>query len=263
MKLSSGKRIGQSSRELTTAAVFSFFLHIIIFAAVFFYLHAYPKYVPPIYQVKLVGLPSEPAKFPQAPLEASQPAPPKQKAKAAPKEKAAPRERAAIKKGAMPELARLPQKPTPTKPPKPEEPLKPALTKSAKLEEPLQKPPTASTGGTPAGTTTPGAKGESVGMPTTQQDFKFGYYLALVRGQISQHWRPPPDAPDAKARVVFSVNRSGWVGDVNLDTEHSSGTFGFKQAAIRAIRSSNPFPPLPEEFSKQTLEFSVDLMAEQ
>ena len=251
MKLSSGKRIGQSGGELTTAAVFSFFLHIIIFAAVFFYLHATPKYVPPIYQVKLVGLPSEPAKFPQAPPEANQPAPPKQKAKAAPKEKkAAPKAfKAETKKSAMPELARLPQKP--------------ALSKSARPEEPLQEQPAASAGGTPAGTTVPGAKGESVGMPTTQQDFKFGYYLALVRGQISQHWRPPPDAPDAKARVVFSVNRSGWVGDVNLDAEHSSGTFGFKQAAIRAIRSSNPFPPLPEEFSKQTLEFSVDLMVEQ
>jgi outer membrane biosynthesis protein TonB len=47
---------------------------------------------------------------------------------------------------------------------------------------------------------------------------------------------------------------------VNLDTKNSSGTFGFQQAAVRAIRSSNPFPPLPEEFAKQSLEFSVDLM---
>ena len=62
--------------------------------------------------------------------------------------------------------------------------------------------------------------------------------------------------------MIFSINRSGWVGEVNLDSEHSTGTFGFKQAAIRAIRAANPFPRLPEEFSKQTLEFSVDLMAE-
>ena len=34
----------------------------------------------------------------------------------------------------------------------------------------------------------------------------------------------------------------------------------FQQAAVRAIRSSNPFPPLPDEFAKQSLEFSVDLM---
>ena len=254
MRLSSEKRIGQSGGELATAAVFSFFLHIIIFAAVFLYLHATPKkYFPPSYQVsqvKLVGMPAVPAELPQAPAVRSQPAPSKQEVKAAPREKkAAPHERTVAKKSAMPELARPPQKP--------------ALTKPAKPEEPLQKQPAASASGTPAGTTAPGAKGESVGMPTTQQDFKFGYYLDLVRVQISQHWRPPPDAPDAKARVVFSVNRSGWVGDINLDAGHSSGTFGFKQAAIRAIRSSNPFPPLPEEFSKQTLEFSVDLMAEQ
>jgi TonB family protein len=102
-----------------------------------------------------------------------------------------------------------------------------------------------------------------VAVTASQQDFKFGWYLALVREKIAQNWRPPPDTKDAKAKVLFTVNRSGWVDDVNLDADHSSGTFGFKQAAIRAIRSSNPFPPLPEEFSKLSVEFSVDLMAEQ
>jgi TonB family protein len=246
MKLSSGKRIGQSGGELAAAAVFSFFLHVIIFSAVIVYLHATPKrYFPPFYQVKLVGLPAEPAEFPQAPGGGGQPAPPKQGVKAAPKgKKTAQSERpAAVKKGAMPELARPPQKPAPEE-----------TAKSA--ERPREQQPA------PARGTPGGAAGPGVNVTTTQQDFKFSWYLALVRDKIGQNWRPPPDAKDAKARVIFSINRSGWVGDVNLEAEQSNGTFGFKQAAIRAIRSSNPFPPLPEEFSKQTLEFSVDLMAE-
>ena len=251
MKLSSGKRIGQSGRELTAAAFFSFFLHGIILATALLYLHATPKmHLPPFYDVKLVGPPAEPAERLQAPSGTSQPTPPKQKAKAAPKEKKAAPEtfKATAKKGAMPELAKPLKKPVPAE--------------SVKPEEPLKERPTVPAAGTSSGTAGPGVKGESVAVTTSQQDFKFGWYLAVVRDKIGQNWRPPPDAKDAKARVTFSINRSGWVGETNLDTEHSSGTFGFKQAAIRAIRSSNPFPPLPEEFSKQTLEFSVDLMTE-
>jgi TolA protein len=251
MKLFSGKRIGQSGGELATATLFSFMLHAIFLAAALFYLQTnLKKYTPPFYEVKLVGQPSGSPELPKTPLVASQPAAPKQKAKPAPKKaalkakKAAPKTlKATAKKSAMPELARPSQKPVPEEP-----------------EETRQ--PSAAARETPAGTAGPGVKGESVAVTTQQQDFKFGYYLNQVRDKISQNWRPPPDAKDAKARVTFSINRSGWVGDANLDTEHSSGTFGFKQAAIRAIRASNPFPPLPEEFSKQTLEFSVDLMAE-
>ncbi len=249
MKLSSGKRIGQSGRELKAAAILSFFLHGIILAAALLYLHAAPRmHLPPSYNVKLVGLPAEPAELPQAPQGASQPAPPKQKtAKAAPKEReAAPKTfKAQAQKGAMPELAKPKQKPA-----------------EIAREQPREQPPQPA-GGTPSGATRAGVKGETVAVATPQQDFKFGWYLNQVRDKISQNWRPPPDAPDAKARIIFAINRSGWVGDVNLDAEHSNGTFGFKQAAIRAIRSSNPFPPLPEEFAKQTLEFSVDLMPEQ
>ncbi|HSQ78692.1 MAG TPA: TonB family protein [Nitrospirota bacterium] len=251
MKLYSGKRIGQSGGELAAAAVFSFILHVIFFAATLLYLHANPKkYTPPFYDVKLVGQPTEAPALPKATLVASQPAPPKQEAKAAPKaKKAAPKTfKAQAKKGDMPELAKPLQKPVPAEPVKPEEPLK--------------EQPTAPVAKTPGGTAGPVAKGETVEVKTPQQDFRFAWYLAVVRDKIGQNWRPPPDAKDAKARVTFSINRSGWVGDANLDTEHSSGTFGFKQAAIRAIRSSNPFPPLPEEFSKQTLEFSVDLTTE-
>jgi outer membrane biosynthesis protein TonB len=252
MKLFSGKRIGQSGGELATAALFSFMLHAIFLAAALFYLQTnLKKYSPPFYEVKLVGQPAESSELPKAPPVAGQPAPPKQKAMAALKKaaphakKAAPKTlKATAKKGAMPELAK------PLKKPVPEEPAGSGQPPAAARETP------------PAGTTGRGVKGESVAVTTPQQDFKFGWYLAAVRDKIGQNWRPPPDTKDAKARVTFSINRSGWVGEANLDAEHSNGTFGFKQAAIRAIRASNPFPPLPEEFSKQTLEFSVDLMAE-
>jgi outer membrane biosynthesis protein TonB len=237
MKLRSGKRIGQSGSELTVTVFFSFIIHVlIVFAAVSLYIVKVPKVPPPFYQVKLVGLPADlspPLQEVSAPLPPKEePAPQKNKASTKAKKAVSKTIKAAPKKGALPELSQQ---------------QKPALAE----EKPAEKPADQAPAGSPVAVTTP------------QQDFKFSWYLVLVRDKIGQNWRPPPDAKDAKARLVFAVNRSGWVSEVNLDNEHSTGTFGFKQAAIRAVRASNPFPPLPEDFSKQSLEFSVDLMAEQ
>ncbi len=233
MKLYSGKRIGQSASELRRAIIFSFFLHVIVaLAAIFLYIAAVPKiYVPPFYQVKLVGQPADLSQPPQK----EEPAPEKPKTTQKAKKSALKAKRAALKKGELPELSRQKQKPA---------------SEEEKREEAESEQPKA-------------GKTESVTVAAPPQlDEKFLYYLGYVRDKIGKNWRPPPDARDAKARVIFTINRSGMVLDVNLDAEHSSGTFGFQQAAIRAIRSSNPFPQLPDDFPKQTLELSVDLMAE-
>jgi outer membrane biosynthesis protein TonB len=251
MKLSSGKRIGQSGGELATASVFSFTLHSIFLAAVLFYLHAAPKkYTPPFYEVKLVGQPAESLQVPQAPPSENQPATPKQAAKAAPKakgKKEAPQARKATAiKSAVPALVK-PQKPaTPTP------------------EETVSAQPPAQAGAPSNEAAGPGAKGEGVAVTTSQQDFKFGWYLTRVRDLIGQNWKPTPDAQGAKVRIIFTINRSGWTSpsDINIDEKNSTGTYQFKLAAVRAILSSKPFPSLPEDFPKQTLQLSVDLMAE-
>jgi TonB family protein len=235
------KRIGQSGADLTTAVVFSFFLHILVgLAAIFLYIKSAPKvHVPLFYQVMLVSQPADLAEPPP-----SEEAPPQQKQEPKQKQAKTPQkakkaalkaEKTVSKKDTLPEFSEKKSKPTPEQE-KPEE-------KSGEQQKAAASGP--------------------VAVTASQQDFKFAWYLALVREKIGQNWRPPPDMKDARAKVLFTVNRSGWVDDVNLDAEHSNGTFGFKQAAIRAIRSSNPFPPLPEEFSKLSVEFSVDLMAEQ
>ncbi len=103
-------------------------------------------------------------------------------------------------------------------------------------------------------------KGQGVAVAAaSQQDFKDAWYLGLVRDKIAQNWRPSPDAPDARVRVVFTLNRSGWVVQSSIVEGQSKSTYAFKLAASRAIQTSNPFPPLPENFPKQTLEFCVDL----
>lgn len=240
MKLSSGQRIGQSGQELLTAAAFALFLHVLFaLAAVLLFVTTPRVFVPPLYAVKLVSPAAAPTVLSQAKPQ-PQPAP-KPEVKPQTRQKA-PKTRPADTKSSLPELKAGKQKPAKSE------------------EEPVEQPHMASAAAAqPA--VSPVVNQDGVALPTTSQDFKYGWYLARVRDKIGQHWNPPADAKDARARLIFSVNRSGWVGVVNLVDDQSAGRFEFKQAAIRAIRSSNPFPPLPEDFSKQTLEFTVDLMA--
>jgi len=257
MRLYSGKSVGQSGTELSIAVVFSCIIHtLIVFAALFVAMTVVPKVqVPPYYQVKLVGQPADLTPAPQA---AQPPAPPAEEPKKEPvpqKLKAIPKARKAasrIGKSASSVKTSLPELSTQTAKPSSEQ----ATPAGPSLGKPKQSDVAPDSG-------TAGGKAANVAVTTPAQNFPFAWYLLLVREKIGQNWRPPPDATNARARVVFTLNRSGWVGDVNLNADASNGTFGFKQAAIRAIRSSNPFPPLPVEFSKQSLEFSVDLMAEQ
>jgi TonB family protein len=262
MKLPSGKRFGQSEHELALAVFFSFFLHAaVVFVALFLHFSVFPKTViPPAYQVKLVGLPKELVSAPAAAppknelVPAPEVAPPKKEVMPAaakpspmPKKAAVELKKSAPKKDALPDLGHLKQKPSPLE-----------QTKS-KVTVPKESAavPSAPAEGSPAA----GKQSEGVAV-TSQQDFKYAWYLVNVSEKIRQNWNPPLDMNDAKARVIFKVNRSGWVIAVQLDNEHSSGSFTFKQAAVRAIHASNPFPPLPEEFFKQSLEFSVDLIPE-
>jgi outer membrane biosynthesis protein TonB len=221
--------------------------------AVVLFLHflVVPRAVlPPAYQVKLVGQPKEsvptPSAAPASPKKETMPA----KAKPSPKVKKADVEvkKAAPKKAGLPELT--PQKKTPA----PVEQTKPA-------EATTQKPPASPSVPVEAPAAT-GKKIEGVGVTTAQQDFKYSWYIDNVSEKIRQNWNPPPDSRDAKARVIFKINRSGWVLTVRLDDDHSNGSFTFKQAAYRAIQASNPFPRLPEEFFQPSLEFTVDLIPE-
>ncbi len=83
-------------------------------------------------------------------------------------------------------------------------------------------------------------------------------YLDKVRTKVRQNWNPPPDSKGAMARLEFSINRLGRVMNVRL-IEDSSGSFKFKKAALLAILSSNPFPPLPEEIPMNLLKISLVL----
>ncbi len=219
MKLLTGKRVGQSGQELVRAVLFSFLLHVIFFlAALFLYVRTTPTTTVPLaYQVALVGAVSEAPAIPQE--AAAQPLPP------APPGKKVSASKAKAGKGGMPELKKQ----------------KAAKEYVAEDEEGVERP----------------ADGQGSVAVTTTKDFKFPPFLAIVGRKIGPNWNPPPGAKGAKAKVKFTVLRSGRVADVDL--VEPSGNFYFDQAALRAIRASSPFPPLPEEFFQESIVFFVDL----
>ncbi len=114
MRFFPGQRIGQSGNELVLSVFFSFFLHaaLIVLALIFYTAMAPKVYLPPFYEVKLVGQPAESAPAPAPasapPLAKPEPAPPQPKVKiAAPKPASKP-----LNKSAMPELAAQKTKPS-------------------------------------------------------------------------------------------------------------------------------------------------------
>jgi TonB family protein len=249
MRLIRWKRIGQSGQELVAAILFSFIIHGLLIAAfLLLSLAASSKVSVPIsYQVMLV---SAPAAIDQALPQEAAPQPPKPAETPAPK-KTSPKTRfvapkskpPAASKNAMPDLSASKEANKKT-----EE--QPEATKEK--EQPTSPAGSAS----PTGTA---AKKEAVAVSAGPQNQFPGLssYFPLVKNKIEPNWNPPPGVREARAKVLFRILRSGRVGEVKL--QESSGNFYFDQAAIRAILTSSPFPPLPDENSREYQEFSVDL----
>jgi TonB family protein len=244
MKFSSGKRIGQSGQQLTTAVLFSFFLHTILFlAALFLHYAVIPRItVPPFYAVKLVGLPSDLAAPTPVPESQTPPAPQKQQAKPAPaKSKAKKGAEKTAPKGALPDLADSNNK------------KKPAVDD--------QKKPIGSETASSAPAEAENNK-VNVSLPSGIKPELQSYmqaYMQTVRNRIGANWNPPKGSSAIKVKVQFTLFRSGRIGEVTL--LESSGNFYLDQAAIRSIHACNPFPALRDDFYQQKLDFSVDLTA--
>jgi protein TonB len=81
---------------------------------------------------------------------------------------------------------------------------------------------------------------------------RFGYYEQLIRDKVARNWRSQD--LDASVRnpvvVTFDILRNGSVQNVRVT--RPSGNFAADQSAQRAIIMSNPFPPLPAQFERDT-----------
>lgn len=95
------------------------------------------------------------------------------------------------------------------------------------------------------------------------QDFPFTYYLNLLRYRVRENWYPPyqESGEENKMSVVvgFRVERQGKITQISVET--SSGKFLFDQAAVRAVSTAGPLPPLPDEYLNEKLTVHIEFEA--
>ena len=96
-----------------------------------------------------------------------------------------------------------------------------------------------------------GDDGTGGGPPALPEDFRFAYYVRRMLALIEAHWYRPPVPPGTRARVRFTIQRSGAVTGIAL--EESSGVPSFDRAALRALYAANPLPPLPPAYPRPSI----------
>lgn len=111
--------------------------------------------------------------------------------------------------------------------------------------------------GTGAGGTggTGGGTGAGTGDPFGVAGFPFQFYLQMISDKITANWFQSLVDPGVggllQTQVYFRIYKNGQISDIKIDV--SSGVESFDLSARRAIQTSAPFAPLPNEYDGQYL----------
>lgn len=86
--------------------------------------------------------------------------------------------------------------------------------------------------------------------------FPYTWYVFAIKKGLDTHWNITGGFNRRiYSQVVFTINRDGTLTEIGL--EESSKNSIFDQAAVRAVKESDPFPPLPEDFQEPILKVHV------
>ncbi|MDX2086014.1 MAG: energy transducer TonB [Candidatus Melainabacteria bacterium] len=91
----------------------------------------------------------------------------------------------------------------------------------------------------------PGGGGGPAGIDALPEP-DFGPYIAELQRRIKRNWAPPSDNRNKRIVALFTIGRDGRLLAVNI--QQSSGVQIADEAAIRAVKASAPFRPLPVNF---------------
>jgi TonB family protein len=85
------------------------------------------------------------------------------------------------------------------------------------------------------------------GRMETEVPFDFDYYTEAITRLILSRWVPVAVTADsARAVAHFYIQRDGTIRDLKIAAQ--SGDLGFDDAALRAVRTVEKFPQLPQGF---------------
>ncbi len=92
------------------------------------------------------------------------------------------------------------------------------------------------------------------GLRTESLELKHKAYFALIRDRVQANWIYPENFDNEKISVIVSI-RIGRDGTLLKSwVEKGSGNRQFDESLLKAVRKASPFPPLPEDFTEDTLE---------
>ena len=84
--------------------------------------------------------------------------------------------------------------------------------------------------------------------------FDFGPYAAIIYRIVKSNWKIPIAAhlgKKGKTELHFRIQANGTITDLSLI--RSSQISSLDNAALAAIRNSNQLPPLPEDFTEDSV----------
>lgn len=86
-------------------------------------------------------------------------------------------------------------------------------------------------------------------------NFPYTYYLNIITERVSANWFTslvdPGVAGSYQTVIYFRIQKNGQI--TNLEIEQSSGLTPLDLSALRAVRASAPFPPLPRDYQESYL----------
>lgn len=87
------------------------------------------------------------------------------------------------------------------------------------------------------------------------KEFKYESYMIRLKERIEGIWKYPPDAAMrgiyGDLWIEFTIKKNGRLGDVVL--KRTSGHRSLDEAAMRALKDGEPYWPLPDEWSRDSL----------
>ena len=90
--------------------------------------------------------------------------------------------------------------------------------------------------------------------------FPYSWYLSIVQGKVTSNWKQPSarllGGENLTAVVSFRIKRGGMIEAITI--RRSSGISTVDQSAAKAVRSSAPFPPLPDDYMESHLDVTID-----
>lgn len=100
-----------------------------------------------------------------------------------------------------------------------------------------------------------GGFGSELSSQIGLSNFPYTYYLQTIHGKISGNWYTSQISPgvtgDFHTTVYFKIFRNGEIS--SLEIRERSGIRSLDLSALRAIQSSAPFPPLPNDYEEDFL----------